>query len=132
MKSVDKQSRAQIEMLHGEIAEAARAVVEAHSSVTEGLAELFAPLEEAVATYNEKVTGYNELLDDAVAGIEGFLEGKSQRWHDDEKGAPWLSWKDHLEEQRIETMESPDVPYVPDPQVVEPEELPSFSVEDWE
>lgn len=132
MKSVDKQSRAQIERLHGEISEAARSVHEAHSNLIEGLADLFAPFEEAVGAYNEKVADYNDLIDDAIGGIEGYLEGKSQRWHDDERGTPWLSWKDHLEEMRIETMEVPDTPYVPDPQTAVPEEVPSFTVEDWE
>jgi len=132
MRSVDRNTRAQIERLHGEIGEAARAVLDAQSNFNEGVAELFGPLEEAVGTFNEKVLDYNELLDDAIGRIDGFLEGRSQRWHDDEKGVPWLSWKDDLEGKRLETVEVPDLPHVPDPEVVQPEELPSFGVDDWE
>jgi len=132
MRSVDRSTRAQIERLHAEIGEAARAVLDAHSNFNEGVAELFGPLEEAVGTLNEKVFDYNELLDDAIARIEGFLEGKSRRWHDEENGSPWLSWKDDLEAKRLETLEVPDLPHVPDPDVARPEELPSFTVEDWE
>jgi len=132
MKSVDRNTRAQIERLHGGIDEAARAVREAHANLSEGIAELFGPLEEAVGTYNEQVADYNDLLDDVIGRIDGFLDGKSQRWHDAEKGTPWLSWKDELDGKRLEAVEVPDMPHVPDPYVVQPEELPSLTVEDWE
>lgn len=132
MRSVDKETRARIMDLQDLIRDSARAASEAHDVLLAKIAEAWPAFEGAVTAYNDNVQAYNEEIDQVVADIDAFMSEKSERWQQGEAAQAYEAWKADLEEKKIETIDDLEEPEIEMPNVIEPEELPGFTVADYQ
>lgn len=131
MRSVDKHTRASIEEAQDKIREYAAAVSSAHEEASEKLEDLLTPLREALSAYNEAVADYNEILDGVIGEISDYTADRSDKWREGERGQAYEAWKANLEELKIEQVGEIDDIAIEMPDVVEPNEQPGFSIDDY-
>lgn len=112
MKSLSKQDIARIgdlgselETLRGKVEDAVRELIDTH----------VAAVNELIATYNEKATEANGVASDIASEIETYMDERSDKWRESEKGEAYSSWLqawqevDFAEIDQIEVEDPSDV-----------------------
>ena len=70
-----------------------------HEQVTEAGSEA----EAAADRYNEAVQEYNGALMEVAAKVQSYMDDRSDKWHESERGEAYAEWLSALEEEAEES-----------------------------
>ena len=80
------------------------------------LTERIQTVTEAVESMNTSIAAYNEVLDEAVNlrddvidQIDEYIDGKSERWQEGDKGDAYAAWKTAWEDLDFESLVQTDL-----------------------
>lgn len=76
----------------------------------EAIQEAIDTVGSAVADYNGTVCEVREVCEEVANEIEAYMNDRSEKWHDSEKGHAYQSWLDAWQEVSVEEVETPDAP----------------------
>ena len=61
--------------------------------------EQWAAVEQVAADYNQRVAEANEWQADVAGEIDAYIESKSEKWQESDRGQQYVSWKEAFEEE---------------------------------
>lgn len=109
MPLIDKQTREKFLGLAAELKAVQSDIETAEAAFNDALTAAQEKLQTEIDKANQAVANYNEALDGIVSRVEQYMEEKSDKWLESEKGEAFTAWLDALQNGQQPEFEMPDI-----------------------
>jgi hypothetical protein len=110
MKSLSKEDEDRRAAISAKLGAMAQEVEQAHHD----LAAAIATYNAVIADYNEAVSAADGFAQDMASAIEAYMDEKSDRWLESDKGQAFADWKDEFDAADFDELETVEVPNLPE------------------
>ena len=113
MPLIDKQTRENFLDLADELKAAQGDLETAEAEFNDVLTEARKKLQAEIDKANQTVANYNDALDDIARIVEEYMDEKSDKWMESEKGEAFTAWLEALQNGQQPEFEMPDIDVPP-------------------
>jgi hypothetical protein len=110
MKSLSKYDEERRAKISAHLQEQAQEVEKAHAELTEAIETYNA----VIASYNEVVTEATGFAEDMASAIGAYIDEKSEKWQDSDRGQAFTDWQDEFQNADFEEIDTVEVPNLPE------------------
>lgn len=102
MKTIGKQAIAERDELQNKLGDAASEYTTALDEYNTAMQEEWRKVEAAVQNLNDAIAEANQWRSDVAAAIQEYMDGKSDKWQESDRGQAYASWKSEWEDSDLE------------------------------